>query len=81
MRKGPAARGRLFSQRPTQPSTACTRSMAPVTAARNPTEPAKKAPAAKAAKAAVSTTEAGRVGNRPYARGRAYKPDRYEESE
>ena len=37
--------------------------------------------AAKAAKAAVSTTEAGRVGNRPYARGRAYKPDRYEESE
>lgn len=51
MRKGPAARGRLFSQRPTQPSTACTRSMAPVTAARNPTEPAKKAPAAKAAKA------------------------------
>ena len=51
MRKGPAARGRLFPQRPTQPSTACTRSMAPVTAARNPTEPAKKAPAAKAAKA------------------------------
>ena len=42
---------------------------------------AQAAKAAKAAKAAVSTTEAGRVGNRPYARGRAYKPDRYEESE
>ncbi len=26
-----------------------------------------------------STTEAGRVGNRPYARGRAYDPNRYEE--
>ena len=42
---------------------------------------AQAAKAAKAAKAAVSTTEAGRVGNRPYARGRAYKPERYEESE
>ena len=37
------------------------------------------AKAAKAAKAASSTTEAGRVGDRPYARGRAYKPDRYDD--
>lgn len=36
--------------------------------------------AAKAAKAATSTTEAGRVGDRPYARGRAYKADRYDET-
>ena len=35
-------------------------------------------PAAKAKKAGVSTTEAGRVGDRPYARGRAYKEDRYD---
>lgn len=35
------------------------------------------AKAAKAAKAATGTTEAGRVGNRPYAKGRAYKEDRY----
>ena len=34
----------------------------------------------KAAKAATSTTEAGRVGDRPYARGRAYKADRYDET-
>jgi len=40
---------------------------------------AQEAKAAKAAKAATSTTEAGRVGDRPYARGRAYKPDRYDE--
>jgi len=32
---------------------------------------------AKAKKAGTSTTEAGRVGERPYARGRAYKEDRY----
>ena len=32
----------------------------------------------KASKAANSTTEAGRVGGRPYARGRAYREDRYE---
>ena len=37
--------------------------------------------AEKAKKAAVSTTEAGRVGDRPYARGRSYKADRYDESE
>lgn len=42
---------------------------------------AQAAKAAKAAKAGISTTEAGRVGNRPYARGRAYKADRYEEKE
>lgn len=42
---------------------------------------AKAAKAMKAAKAATRTTEAGRVGNRPYARGRSYKADRYEEKE
>jgi len=41
---------------------------------------AREAKAAKAAKAGTSTTEAGRVGDRPYARGRAYKPDRYDET-
>lgn len=41
---------------------------------------AQEAKAAKAAKAASATTEAGRVGDRPYARGRAYKPDRYDET-
>ena len=40
---------------------------------------AQAAKASKAAKAGTSTTEAGRVGNRPYARGRAYKADRYDE--
>ena len=40
---------------------------------------AQNAKAAKAAKAGISTTEAGRVGNRPYARGRAYKADRYDD--
>ena len=42
---------------------------------------AREAKAAKAAKASVSTTEAGRVGNRPYARGRSYQADRYDEKE
>ena len=37
------------------------------------------AKAAKAKKAGTSTTEAGRVGDRPYARGRAYKADRYDD--
>ena len=41
---------------------------------------AQAAKAAKAAKAATSSTEAGRVGDRPYARGRAYKADRYDET-
>lgn len=41
---------------------------------------AQAAKAAKAAKAATSTTEAGRVGDRPYACGRAYKADRYDET-
>ena len=40
---------------------------------------AKEAKAAKAAKAGRSTTEAGRVGERPYARGRSYKADRYDD--
>ena len=39
---------------------------------------AQEAKAAKAKKAGSSTTEAGRVGDRPYARGRSYKADRYE---
>ena len=39
---------------------------------------AQSAKAEKAKKAAVSTTEAGRVGERPYARGRSYKEDRYD---
>ena len=41
---------------------------------------AQAAKAVKAAKAATSTTEAGRVGDRPYARGRAYKAVRYDET-
>lgn len=41
---------------------------------------AQAAKAVKAAKAATSTTEAGRVGDRPYARGRAYKADLYNET-
>lgn len=41
---------------------------------------ARDAKTAKAAKAGTATTEAGRVGDRPYARGRAYKPDRYDET-
>ena len=40
---------------------------------------AQAAKAAKAKKAASSTTEAGRVGDRPYARGRSYKADRYDD--
>ena len=40
---------------------------------------AQDAKAAKAKKAGSSTTEAGRVGDRPYARGRAYKEDRYDD--
>jgi len=40
---------------------------------------AQDAKAAKAAKAERSTTDAGRVDNRPYARGRAYDPDRYKD--
>ena len=35
--------------------------------------------ATKAAKAASATTEAGRVGDRPYARGRAFNPEHYGE--
>lgn len=38
-----------------------------------------KAKAEKAKKAGFSTTEAGRVGDRPYARGRSYRADRYED--
>ena len=40
---------------------------------------AQEAKVLKAAKATSSTTQAGRVGDRPYARGRAYKEDRYDE--
>lgn len=39
---------------------------------------AQQAKAAKAQKAKSSTTEAGRIGDRPYARGRSYRADRYE---
>ena len=42
---------------------------------------AQEAKAAKAEKAKTSTTEAGRVGDRPYARGRSYKADRYDTDE
>ena len=40
---------------------------------------AQEAKALKAKKAATRTTEAGRVGDRPYARGRSYKEDRYDD--
>ena len=40
---------------------------------------AQAAKAARAKKAASSTTEAGRVGDRPYARGRSYRADRYDD--
>ena len=40
---------------------------------------AQAAKADKAAKAASGTTEAGRVGNRPYARGRAFSENHYED--
>ena len=40
---------------------------------------AQEAKEAKAAKKKTSTTEAGRVGDRPYARGRSYVADRYDE--
>ena len=39
---------------------------------------AQEAKVQKAKKAGTSTTEAGRVGERPYARGRSYKADRYD---
>ena len=35
----------------------------------------------KAPEKKVSTNEAGRIGDRPYARGRSYQADRYEEKE
>ena len=35
----------------------------------------------KPAEKKVSTTEAGRVGERPYARGRSYREDRYDDKE
>lgn len=40
---------------------------------------AQQAKAQKAQKARSSTTEAGRVGDRPYARGRSYREDRYDD--
>ena len=39
---------------------------------------AQDAKVAKAKNASTSTTEAGRVGDRPYARGRSYREDRYD---
>ena len=44
-------------------------------------EKQKAAQKAKAEKAKMSTTEAGRVGDRPYARGRSYKADRYDKED
>ncbi len=46
-------------------------------------KPKKKKPQSKAGtdKKQPSTTEAGRVNDRPYARGRSYKADRYDEEE
>lgn len=40
-----------------------------------------KKPAPKPAEKRVSTNEAGRIGDRPYARGRSYKEDRYDTKE
>ena len=40
---------------------------------------AQEAKAAKAQKKKTTTSEAGRVGDRPYARGRSYKADRYDD--
>ena len=40
---------------------------------------AQEAKAIKAAEAATGTTDAGRVGNRPYARGRAFKEEHYKD--
>ena len=42
-------------------------------------QPAKRQEPKKAEKKTSSTTEAGRIGDRPYARGRAYHPDHYGE--
>ena len=42
------------------------------------TSAAEEAKAAKAQKKKTTTSEAGRVGDRPYARGRSYKADRYD---
>lgn len=44
-----------------------------------PKRPKKQPP--KSGEKKASTTEAGRVGDRPYARGRSYQEDRYEEKE
>lgn len=54
---------------------------APKQTLREKQKAAQAAKAEKAKKAATSTTEAGRVGERPYARGRSYKADRYDDSE
>ena len=43
------------------------------------TAPAKAAKAAKAEKARKATTENGRIGDRPYARGRSFNADHYGE--
>ena len=50
-------------------------------AAANQLKKAQEAKAAKAQKKKTTTSEAGRVGDRPYARGRSYKADRYDEKD
>ena len=44
-------------------------------------KPPQKRQEKKPSERGASTSEAGRVGNRPYARGRAYDPERYDEKE
>lgn len=46
-----------------------------------PKKPKKAAPKQESKEKKVSTNEAGRVGERPYARGRSYQADRYDEKE
>ena len=46
-----------------------------------PKKPKKAAPKQENKEKKVSTNEAGRVGERPYARGRSYQADRYDEKE
>jgi len=50
-------------------------------AAEQPQEPRKKKQPQKSPEKKITTNDAGRVAERPYARGRSYKADRYEEKE
>ena len=50
-------------------------------AAEQPQEPRKKKQPQKSPEKKVSTNDAGRVAERPYARGRSYQADRYDEKE